>query len=348
MVRDAHSGNRSHVGGLYQRSRYVAQRFAALKLSNLFGPARDMAKRTWKPRILIAADMIWCSLRYETGFADYYDWDFYLLKASERKTFMTHPKSNHLAQKLNQPSHRTIFSDKVKFNARFNDFLGREWLDVRQSTTAELRDFLTKHKRVIVKVTDSIGGIGIEKREASDTKDFEKLRAELRESRQFLVEEFLPQHETMSELCPTSINTLRLVTYFDGEQVHILARVLKMGNGGDVDNFSRGGMYTMLDDDGVGLYPAFTGSGGIFDVHPLTGVSIVGFQVPLYRDVLALVDELARIVPQIPYVGWDIAIRPDRPVVIEGNYNTGVFQAKPSISGVRTGLLPHYKEHIGF
>lgn len=307
-----------------------------------------MAKTTWKPRLLIVADMVWCSVVYETGFADYYDWDFYLLKHSERKTFMTHPKSNHLAQKLNQREYRTQFSDKVKFNGRFERFLGREWLDLRDTTTVGLQEFVARHGRVIVKVTDGIGGAGIDEHEAGDIVDFDAFKVDLIENRQYLVEEFLPQHERMSALCPTSVNTLRIVTYFDGKNVQLLASVLKIGNGGHVDNFSHGGMYTMLDANGRALYPAFTGRGEIFDVHPLTGVRIVGFEVPLYDEVLALVDELARVVPQIPYVGWDLAIRPERPVVIEGNYNTGVFQAKPSVSGVRTGLLPHYREQIGF
>jgi hypothetical protein len=53
-------------------------------------------------------------------------------------------------------------------------------------------------------------------------------------------------------------------------------------------------------------------------------------------------------VPEIPYVGWDVAIAPDRPVIIEGNYNTGVFQMKPSITGSKIGLLPKFKAVIDF
>jgi hypothetical protein len=61
-----------------------------------------------------------------------------------------------------------------------------------------------------------------------------------------------------------------------------------------------------------------------------------------------LVDTIAQEVPQIRYVGWDIAVTPEGAAVIEGNYNTGVFQLKPSATGVRQGLLPLYRSVIGF
>ncbi|WP_215394798.1 sugar-transfer associated ATP-grasp domain-containing protein [Leucobacter sp. CX328] len=334
--------------GARRRLNYFFDRVKAVDLPRLWGLAGSMSKDARKPRLFILCDMMYSSARYEVAFQDYQDWDFFMLTRAERSTFMTHPKSNHLAQKLNQPEHRARFADKSNFNREFNDYIGREWLDLRESTPEQLEEFVTRQGAVMAKVPDSLGGQGIGRLEASDITDYPKLHAELLAGRQFLVEQVIPQHPEMSRLYDRSVNTLRVVTYFDGTDVHVLASVLKVGNGGAVDNFSHGGMYTMLDDNGKAHYAAFDGENRTFEIHPISGVSIVGFQVPDFDKVLKLVDHLARIVPEIPYVGWDIAISPDRPVVIEGNYNTGVFQSKPSVSGVRTGLLPRYREAIGF
>ncbi len=57
---------------------------------------------------------------------------------------------------------------------------------------------------------------------------------------------------------------------------------------------------------------------------------------------------MAKIVPEVPYVGWDIAFTPECPIVIDGNNNTGGFQMKPSLSGIKTGLRPTYAAAIGF
>lgn len=334
--------------GIRRRVKYLLWRARHLQLRNLIRISGNLSRSSGKPRLVIAADMVWSAAVHETGFTDYQDWDFHLLKHRERVTYMTHPKSNHIAQLVNQKDYRYKFADKSEFNRGFAPYIGREWLDVREADAAKLEAFVTRHGFVMVKVTDSDGGQGIERRSASDIKDYEALREDLLKNRQFLVEQVIPQHEKMAGLNPTSVNSLRMISYFDGSDVHILARVLKMGNGDVIDNFAHGGMYTMLSEQGVALHAAFDVSGDAYEVHPRSGVRIVGFEVPLYDEVLALVDEVARVVPQIPYVGWDVAISPDRPVVIEGNYNTGVFQAKPSLTNVKTGLLPLYKEVIGF
>ncbi len=219
---------------------------------------------------------------------------------------------------------------------------------MRATDAAELREFVTRRGVVMVKVPDSLSGYGIERVEAAEVTDWEAFRTRLLERRQFLVEEFITQHDEMASLNPSSVNSLRVITYFDGDRTHVLASVLKMGNGGPIDNFSGGGMYTMLDDEGVVHSPAFDESGTTFATHPLSGTPIVGFRVPYYDRVIAFVDELSREIPEVPYVGWDVAIAPDGPVVIEGNPNSGVYQSKPSVSGIRTGLLPRYRAAIGF
>jgi hypothetical protein len=139
-----------------------------------------------------------------------------------------------------------------------------------------------------------------------------------------------------------------MITFYDGSDVHVLEGVLKMGNGADVDNYGQGGMYTVLDDTGTARFPAFDKLSKTYGVHPITGTAIVGFQVPLYDRVISTLKEVGRVVPEIPYVGWDVAIAPDGVVLIEGNYNTGVFQMKPSLTGVKTGLLPHFRSVIDF
>ncbi|QYH36059.1 sugar-transfer associated ATP-grasp domain-containing protein [Salinibacterium sp. M195] len=332
-----------------KRIRHYVSRLVSLDVSNMLAVARAINSRSRTPVLIILLDMVWCSLVYQTGYLDYEEFEFNTLSRAERRTWITSGNANSIVVKYNQRDFRERFNDKPTFNAIFSEWLGREWLDLRVASEEDFVRFVSVHDPIMVKVVDSMSGAGIEKHSGSQLADAHALYRQLMENRQFLVEAFIEQHAGMSALCPTSVNSIRMITFFDGTDVHVLEAVLRMGNGAEVDNYNRGGMYTVLDEKtGIAAYGAFDKNANTFINHPQTGMPIVGFQVPLFDQVLNTLDTVARIIPQIPYVGWDVAISTTGPAIIEGNYNTGVFQMKPSLTGIKTGLLPKFREVIDF
>ncbi len=329
--------------------RYLIGRARNLRVGNLIEFARQVQRVSSAPLPVIIADMLWCSVRYDMGFRDYAVWDIRLLSAKERATWMTHPKSHRITKLYNTEEGRAKLEDKRRFAREYADLLGRETIDLRDVDDAQLGEFFARHPKVLAKPGDGHGGAGIELLEVGPSPDIAALRADLEKKGQTILDEFLVQHPDMSALYPDAVNTVRLITFLDGKgEVHLLASVLRIGNGDVIDNFASGGMFTMLDEHGVALYPGVDKHSNVYATHPKTGVPIAGFQVPLYDRVVEVTKDLARRTPEAPYVGWDLAITPDGPVVIEGNHNSSVFQPKPSASGVRTGLLPVYRAAVGF
>jgi hypothetical protein len=327
---------------------YLLNRARRLKPGNLIEFARQSQKVSRAPLPVIIADMLWCAARYEMGFRDYAVWDIRTLNARERATWMTHPKGFRLNRTLNGMQARALLEDKPRFYRDFADLIRRDWLDLRTATPDEVAAFLDRHARVLAKPADGFGGAGITAHDTAGIADAGAWRDELVGRGQTLVEEFLRQDERMAALYPESVNTVRLITYRDPQDtLHVIASVLRIGNGSVIDNFAGGGMFTMLDDDGVALYPAVDKNSNVFERHPVTGTEIRGFAVPQYDEVLRMIDDAARRLPTVPYVGWDIAITPEGPAIIEANHNSSVFQMKPSVSGVRTGLLHRYRDAIG-
>lgn len=331
-----------------KRVKYYLARLRGLDTANMRRVAREIAAKTGRSRLSILLDMVWCSVKYGAGYLDYEEYEFYLLTPAERATFMTGTQFDRIAARYDEPEYRELFADKSLFYERFDRFLGREWIDIRRTTADDLAAFLDRHPIVMTKQPHSVHGHGVRRREASEASDPVAFRDELLASGHFLVEAFIVQHPDLAALAPRSVNTLRVITFHDGERMHVMCAALKLGNDADVDNFGSGGMYTILDDEGLVRYPAFDIHARTFSEHPVTGRAIVGFQVPRYAEIVRTLEEASLVVPQIRFVGWDVAVLPDGVAIVEGNWNTGGFQMKPSLSGVKTGLLPKFRAVIDF
>lgn len=310
---------------------------------------RDIAEKTGKSRVLVFVDMLYCGIRYQAGYHDYREFGFYEMSAKQRATFLTRGINNEIVKKYNDPSYFHFFEDKGEMNQTFSAFLKRDWLDLRSSTEQQFFAFAEKHDRLVAKPFNGEGGKGIGFYATDENTDKAALYRELLEKKQEIVEERLVQHPALKALYPESINTIRMFTFTDGKEAWYLQSLLKIGNGGShVDNFSSGGMYAFTNEEGVLITPAVDEADHVFEKHPQTGVQIPGFQIPYMKEAVDLAKEAALVVPQIGYVGWDIAITPDGPALIEGNAYPGVFQAKACYSPDGNGILPVYRKIMKF
>ncbi|MBC8533137.1 sugar-transfer associated ATP-grasp domain-containing protein [Yeguia hominis] len=330
-----------------QQVRYYLSRLKDVDFQNMRRIAKKVAQKTRRPGLAVLLDIILCSLRYQSGYMDYYEFEFYLLNAKERATYLTSGINNSIVTRYCDKSAWESLEDKAAFNRMFSRFLKREWLDLRECGEEAFRAFAARHPVLIVKPVCGCGGRGVERIDTEKEPDLSALFHRLRRNGQVLVEEVLIQHPEMDKLYAGAVNTLRMITFLqeNGEPV-VLKRVLKVGNGGVTDNFSSGGMYTFCAPDGTVLAPAIDEEGHVFEKHPASGVPFSGFRVPLMQEADALVCEAARLVPKLRYVGWDVAVLPDGCALIEGNWFCGIFQMKPSLSGEKTGDLPLYRQYM--
>lgn len=57
----------------------------------------------------------------------------------------------------------------------------------------------------------------------------------------------------------------------------------------------------------------------IIEKHPDSGQRLKGFPVPLWTEALFLARRAHELFPSVYFIGWDVAILQDRPVLVEGN-----------------------------
>ena len=304
--------------------RFAVKAMLEMDVKGRLADAKQVAAKTGKPTAAILADMFGCAVRYGAGPADYKLFELYSKTPLQRSTYITRGINNSLVKKYNDLSQTHKIDIKTEFYQYFAQYTGRRYLPAAGVTRETLAEFCTGKDRVLYKPADGCCGKGIE---MIDLKAWplEKLYLWLWEKKEGLLDEVVEQHSAMAALYPDSVNTVRLVTLRKAGVTTPLFAFLRMGMGGKVvDNLNSAGIAAKLElEDGSITLPAAGKDGRLYYSHPQTDTPIVGFTVPHWDQVLRIAQGASEVVPEVGYVGWDIAVRENDVVLIEGNSYPG-------------------------
>lgn len=274
---------------------------------------------------------------------DYYAFKFWEIDEDEQKTYFTQKDSNKISAKYDTNElHRDILLNKELSCIHFSDFLKRPWCINRNISFEEFKQKFENEQKIVYKPLDGNGGLGIciFTIDAENMKEtYEKIMGYSRG----VVEAYVVQHANISKLAPNSVNTIRVVSVSSEnedsshKQTDIAYVAMRIGSGKScVDNFTDGGMVVGVDlENGEVVTDGVTIDGTTFERHPDTNTQFRGFQIPFFKETLEMVKEAGKTISG--YIGWDIAITENGPVLIEANI----------MPGNRILQMPYVKDRIG-
>ena len=301
-------------------------------------------ERSGKSKLAIFLDMAWCTLCYGSGYYDYEIFAFYNLTAAQRKTYVTRLISKKLNVFLNDVDYCHYFDNKDEFYSIFGEYTGRSFLDMSTATVEDVAAFVEGKDRIFCKLRSKTCGIGCERLNISDFCSTDELYAYLKEKEFYTIEDVIKNHPDVAKLYDNAVNSMRIITLLDDDKkVHCLYVVQKIGlNGSVIDNNC---MFSPVDiETGRIKYPAHSGDttlGIVYTEHPNSGITIQGYQLPYVKEAVQMVFEAAQKIPQVRYVGWDVAVTENGPIIIEGNtYCAHDFWQLPPHTPDKIGMLP--------
>lgn len=327
--------------------KYLTRVVKGIRFDKLNRTLTLVKERSGHSKVRTFFSILWCAARYGAGHNDYLMFGFYEMNGRQRDTYLTRIRNKKVCETLNDYTFVDEFDDKNRFNERFSEFIRRKAVNAETCTEAEFEAFLEGLEYIFAKPNHSDSGVGIEKIRVSDYPEAKKLLEYLRSKNLVVVEEQIRQHPDMARLHPSSVNSMRIVTDFVDDAVHVAYITAKMGRGDCYcDNNAQGGLYCRVDpQSGKICSIASDAALNTFETHPDSGVKFVGYQLPMIPEALELVKKAARVVPQMRHIGWDVAITPDGPAIIEGNEYPGTDLSQlASHYPEKCGLWPYYKK----
>ena len=314
----------------------------------MFKTIKYASEKSGKNSVFIFFDVLWCLIKYGAGHNDYRVFAFWDLNSKQRDTYLTRFRNKKIIEALNDSNFSEYFNNKATFNEKFKDYLNREALDIKKVSLKEFESFVKKHPIVFCKPYDGDSGKGIEKLDVKDFRSAAYMYNYIKEKNIGVVEEAIIQHKDMAKVNPHAVNCMRLVTVLNGDKVDVLYGVVKFGTTTDyVDNMGRGGSVSGPIDLKTGkvMFDLKDMYGKVMSEHPETKIKFKGYKIPRFKEAVKLVENAAKVVPEVRQVGWDICISEKGPAIVEGNNWTDyMFWQLPEHNKKKEGLMPYYRK----
>lgn len=265
------------------------------------------------------------SLKYNISPLEYFLFHFFEKNSVEKAKWAGTGFMYEYQKLMNPLSTRETLLNKAKFLKHNAAFITHKWLEIENGDFDRLREFVesVQGKKIVLKNIAGNCGIGVQVIDTKNT-SVDNIIALAKQHNLTLVEEFIYQHDELSRLSPSALNTVHIFTQIVNDKVVILGTRLRISVNSNVDNLAAGNMAAAVDEKtGVIVRPAIYSdiTKEPESVHPITGVNIVGFHIPNWDLVLQKVKEIALHNKENRSVGWDIAVTNDGVDFIEGNHD---------------------------
>ncbi len=321
------------------------------KLKMLYRQTVDVAEKisssTGKAKLFIIIDILICVIKYQSSPNNYYNFGFYNMNSRHRKTYTTYALSEKIQKKYNNEKYIKIFYDKYLFYKRFKDYYGRDCIKTNDLTVDKLKDFAKGQSKLIYKPLMGGEGKGIEVFNITED-NIESVYNKIKTMQSGVVETWIEQHKDITDNFTNAVAPLRIVTIYKNGKCHFLISMITFGFNTEISNAMQNCIFAYVDiktgkiyTDGCDIELK------IYKTHPQTGAAFKGFQIPYWEETLEMLKKASALIPEIGYIGWDVAITNNGPLIIEGNNDPGyaLYQLS-ALSKDSKGTREIYKEFL--
>lgn len=301
-------------------------------------------------------------------------YNFSSLNKEQKDEFLTAFDAFRAYRKYNLNKVRELFYDKAKFIKHYKQYINRAViLPPPSNSNTDITEYKNKLYLMLrlydcmIKPTEGNGGQGIFKIAKGECKDFDKIVQKIIEQK-MIVEECIQGDQSLQKFNPQSLNTIRIVTAFNGTTIEPFYACARFGVNAEsiVDNTKHGGLCCHINlDTGIIDSDAVDSERELYKFHPSSKYQFKGTEISNWDSMRKQAINMHRN-QDLPFIGWDLCVNSKGEIdVIEGNHgpDVGTWQY-PMMIGVKSkfnsiingfeiylkknnkqGLYPHLKFH---
>ena len=299
--------------------------------------------KLWNRGFLLKLDYWLCWIFFGAEPDDYFNYEYFRKGWAWRNHHVTKQRLNFIDPIFNSKEHVYLIRNKADFYAKWDRYLNRNWCVPQNISLEEFRARFGNAPKLMVKPIDLYGGKGIYTVDLNG-ENLESVYSQLHDlEHPVVVEEYIQQKGFLNEVCPNTLNPLRVTTIRVGDRTEVCYGFFTTGRKGSVvSNDCSGGICFSVDTatGRLGMGQGMSSNG--FHAHPDTGVEVAGKFVPDWDRIKEFACEAHQLAPEgIGMIGWDICWSDGTISIIEGNNGPG-FAELPNKHEDQWGKVQEY------
>ena len=267
-------------------------------------------------------DILFCYFAYGFMPDEYMCFGLEEAPAAVRRSFASDRDRKIMVYSVNDIIEIERFLDKWKTYKAYGDCYGRSAVHIsKESDYDAYEKFVKAHDFFVSKNVRLSKGDSVCLVKRGEIDNLRRFFEETLAQGESMLEELIVQSADMAALNPTSVNTVRVITFATSDGIEVTDCFLKVGRGGSfVDNGGAGGLLVGIDSEtGLLLTDGRDEFANSYTKHPDTGIRFIGTQLPEWNDLINLAKMISAREEAIRYIGWDFAHTATGWVVVEGN-----------------------------
>lgn len=136
----------------------------------------------------------------------------------------------------------------------------------------------------------------------------------------FVIQELITNSQTLQNINPNSVNTIRIITYINNNKIYVCAPLLRMAinRTSYVDNIHSGGAFIGIDiKTGKLLEKAITLDGEEYYYHPVTNIKFADVWIPNFQKIVEKCKEIhEKRLSMLKMVSFDITLDQNENIVL--------------------------------
>ncbi len=268
-------------------------------------------------------DMAWHYLAYGFQPNEYIGFELEHQTLEQKREWVSCLDHDIITRRMNDMKGRHLLTNKSRTYERFKMYFGRIAIDIKTEKDYDaFQAFVSKYPVFVKKPVFRCGGKSVELVDInavgmSQKEYFTKLITQ----GEHILEEKIEQSDALAKFNPSSVNTVRMVTFLTRSGVVNPFSVLRCGHDGSfVDNGAAGGILVGINrETGVLETDGYDEDNHLYLQHPNTKITFRGQQLPEWENLLKICKEVASQLPDTKYIGFDLAHTKNGWVIVEMN-----------------------------